>query len=147
MTDDLMVDLIATWIDPDLLWKAWMEALMKGPYQQGTAALLRDGKYCSLGVLCTTAGIPATVSVLANHASSFAGRRACLPDELAEFLNITHFGDFRHAVPALKRRIPREEYPAGSVVSLNDNAGWSFQEQARYLDKHRNNMRAYGYKS
>lgn len=34
----------------------WVAALRSGNFQQGTGRLLRDGKYCCLGVLCSVAG-------------------------------------------------------------------------------------------
>lgn len=32
--------------------KEWVDVLRSGEYEQGTAYLKRDGKYCCLGVLC-----------------------------------------------------------------------------------------------
>lgn len=41
---------------PKELLRLWLEALRSGKYVQGKGKLLRDGKYCCLGVLehCTT---------------------------------------------------------------------------------------------
>lgn len=33
----------------------WLAALRSGKYTQGTGSLLKDGKYCCLGVLCEVA--------------------------------------------------------------------------------------------
>lgn len=35
--------------------KKWVEALRSGDYEQGQERLVRDGKYCCLGVLCDLA--------------------------------------------------------------------------------------------
>lgn len=35
--------------------RQWVEALRSGKYEQGAGALLRDGRYCCLGVLCDLA--------------------------------------------------------------------------------------------
>jgi len=35
----------------------WVEALRSGKYEQGRGALLNDGKYCCLGVLCEVVGL------------------------------------------------------------------------------------------
>ena len=42
-------------MDPALKAK-WVEALRSGEYEQGRGALLRDGRYCCLGVLCVVSG-------------------------------------------------------------------------------------------
>lgn len=35
----------------------WIDALRSGKYEQGRGALLNDGKYCCLGVLCEVVGL------------------------------------------------------------------------------------------
>ncbi len=141
---ELMIDLTANWIDRDVLWEEWLHGLRRPTYQQGRVALLRDGYYCPLGVLCSVAGIRPTFPHGKDTAAQFAGRTSLLPEALAEFMNITDAGMFRHAVPAMHaRKVPRVEYPAGSIVSLNDTAQWSFVQIADYLKDHRSNMRSY----
>lgn len=39
------------------LLQKWLENLRSGEFQQGTAKLNNNGKYCCLGVLCETAGL------------------------------------------------------------------------------------------
>lgn len=36
----------------------WVDALLSGRYEKGEGYLLRDGKYCALGVLCDLMSIP-----------------------------------------------------------------------------------------
>ena len=141
--ESLLGDITLTWIDRNFLFDVWIEALRRGPYVQGFSALLKHGHYCPLGVLCSVAEIPFEYPRGPHSAASFAGRRASLPMPLAEFMDVTEWVDFRNAIPATKSVVPRVEYPAGSIVSLNDNARWSFNEIARYLEDHRTNLREY----
>lgn len=50
------MDKVITIKMPKELLRLWLEALRSGKYVQGKGKLLRDGKYCCLGVLehCTT---------------------------------------------------------------------------------------------
>lgn len=41
---------------PEDFKKQWIEALESGKYEQGTARLYTNGKYCCLGVACIVAG-------------------------------------------------------------------------------------------
>lgn len=141
--EQLMGDLLLNWINSDILWDAWISELRSGPYIQGFTALLRKGCYCPLGVLCSVAGIPATFRFGPEGAAQFAGRTGCLPDALAEFMGMDPYGAFNNAVPAFRRALPRDEYPAGSIISLNDTARWTFVAQAEYLASHRDNLKPY----
>lgn len=42
---------------PEDFKKRWVEALRSGEYKQGENTLLRDGKFCCLGVACVVAGV------------------------------------------------------------------------------------------
>lgn len=143
--DELIGDLTLTWMSNDILWDAWLEALRSGKYAQGHTALLRHGRYCPLGVLCSVADLRAEYPYGPEGAAYFLDVSSSLPAPLARFMDITFFGHFRNAVPAMRmRRVPREEYPAGSIVSLNDTAEWSFPAMAEYLAEHRDNMAPFG---
>jgi hypothetical protein len=82
-----------------------------------------------------------------SRPAAFAGRIGSLPSALAQFLDVSPHGGFKNAVPArYAKAYPHsqsKEYPAGSVVSLNDKAEWSFGMQATYLGAHRSNMLLY----
>lgn len=39
-----------------ILKAKWIKALLSGRYEQGKGSLVRDGRYCCLGVLCKVAG-------------------------------------------------------------------------------------------
>jgi hypothetical protein len=145
--EELLVDLVARWVDRDILWDEWLKALRSGRYRQGTRSLLREGCYCSLGVLCSVSDVMRPTYPWGRDASArFAGRVACLPEAICEFMDMDPYGMFLNAVPAFKLApaVPRMEYPAGSIISLNDTARWSFDAQAEYLREHRNNLRKYG---
>ncbi len=47
--------------------KEWVKALRSGDYEQGEGQLVRDGKYCCLGVLCEIIGMKQSKHIIDGH--------------------------------------------------------------------------------
>lgn len=58
------------------LKRKWVKALLSGKYEQGTHYFESDGKFCCLGVLCVSMGVPTTV----GYAGNWDAVDAVLPD-------------------------------------------------------------------
>lgn len=93
---------IATRMETDIrIWKCctpaearalWVTALRSGKYQQGQGALLRNGKYCCLGVACEVAiahGVPIS-RVLRGGDTLFGGAGEQLPGIVRDWLGLVN---------------------------------------------------------
>lgn len=142
--DEVKTALVNKWESYHILRSKWINALIRGPFRQGYKAMLRDGLYCPLGVLCSVAGLEAEFPFGPTRAARFNGLASALPTGLADFMRMTEYGDFRHAVPATWYvKVPRQEWPSGSIISLNDSARWTFRQIGEYLAAHETNLRSY----
>ena len=99
----------------------WVAALRSGEYEQGTSALLRDGKYCCLGVLCDIVDKDGWEEKN-NHTSyrlfKYGDTRedTTLPDGLRDKLNIT-------------------DTQICNVMTMNDSSNDDFNTIADYIEK------------
>jgi len=91
-------------------WKRkWVKALRSGTYQQGRAGFLRYlDDYCCLGVLCD----------IVDPGNSCEWKRKKLPPrEICETVGLPLWGDDTHL-----------------LVEANDEAEWTFNEIADYIE-------------
>lgn len=89
------------------LKKRWMKALRSGIFKQGRCALLSEGKYCCLGVLCHITKIPVMSS---NHTKS------------------TPYDDERKILGLSNVQVDR-------FTAMNDGQRLSFKQIAKRIEK------------
>lgn len=100
-------------------FELWIKALESGEYKQGRDYLLRNEKYCCLGVAC---------DLIINTKSRKVGEielERVLPENVAYFLGIDDTGSFLTPITHIG-----EEY--GSLAQLNDS-GVKFKTIARII--------------
>ena len=101
--------------------RKWIKALRSGQYLQGTGMLLRDNKYCCLGVLAHIAGIePVFRSKTSQNTGTFAGEDTTAPRAAMEFVGL-HDREGRHL---------NDEY----LTTMNDG-GSTFDEIADLIEQ------------
>jgi hypothetical protein len=94
---------------PKVFKRRWLKALRSGAYEKGTGSLLKDGKYCCLGVACEIGG----VTKITGH-SFISGFK--LPDKFPSMLE----GSI--GVP-------------GKLADLNDSKRLSFNKIADWIEE------------
>jgi hypothetical protein len=104
----------------------WIKALLSGEYKQGRHALLEDGRYCCLGVLCELAKQDGVrVSKKPGRGSdtrvAFGGRYGYLPAAVVQWSGL-----------------PNGTGSIGADLSLADcnDTGQSFKRIADIIEKH-----------
>jgi hypothetical protein len=134
--------------------KAWLEALRSGKFKQTTGKLKsRNGAYCCLGVACEVAGIPSVYQegeylygdpdilkaltdpkwdgMFDNALDYVRYDSTSLPPIAQEWLGVTDSG------PRLAKPIEvRPGVMETSLIELNDNYGWSFEQIADAVEKY-----------
>lgn len=91
----------------------WVKALRSGKYKQGQRTLLRDNKYCCLGVACVVAGVknvPRSPVI-----SEFSKRLSVLPEILKGGINYNRV--------------------VNKLVDMNDVRRKSFNEIADWIEE------------
>jgi hypothetical protein len=116
--------------------KKWHDALVSGYYEQGTGTLVRDSRYCCLGVACHEAikdGVTVLVEVddgeeygfeLINRDFSYTETDA-LPPEVRKWLGLS----IGEADPELLTK----EGAFVAAASLNDDRGYTFTQIAECI--------------
>lgn len=119
--------------------KAWLEALRSGSYKQTKGKLKsRNGSYCCLGVLCEVAGVPKVYdageyqygpleAVEKDEWSQYSA--TALPPVAQEWLGVST-SEPRLAKPVVVVDKYGDEEEITSLISLNDDYGWSFEQIA-----------------
>lgn len=114
---------IAEW---KVVRKEWVEALRSGKYEQGKGQLVKDGKYCCLGVLCEVIGMKKSKGT--NHAFTYYGDEYQLAPYTAlraVGLNDQH-GSYDYTDEGLDE---------GIALTERNDAGESFDEIADIIEK------------
>lgn len=120
--------------------KAWLEALRSGKYKQTTGKLKsRNGAYCCLGVLCEVAEVPKKFNGFdytygPEDGKSWKDRSSTsLPTQAMEWLGVT-ISEPKLAKPVTitKGGIERQ---VSSLITLNDDYGWSFAQIADAIEE------------
>ncbi|RWL14841.1 MAG: hypothetical protein EOR57_31340 [Mesorhizobium sp.] len=91
--------------------KLWVEALRSGRYEQTKSTLVDSRGYCCLGVACVVAGKQ--------------------DDEISDFTNLSDFKDVRKFFGI---RDYDGDFYGGSLVCLNDDAGYTFEQIAEVIE-------------
>jgi len=103
--------------------KKWVAALRSGKYPQGKSWLLKDGKYCCLGVACELAAQTGLTSSPSHpqfkNVVTFDGEDAFLPSSVRKWLGLVE-------VDGAPKNGP-------SLVDLNDK-GKTFEEIADFIE-------------
>jgi len=103
----------------------WLAALRSGDYVQGNTFLLKDGKYCCLGVLCELA---------AKDNSRIIVGPGDRDDSIA-------FDSFANTVPIsvmsqlITHNLPLYDVMWGTAIRMNDKERKTFPEIADYLER------------
>ena len=98
--------------------KKWTKALRSEVYKQGTEALMLDGFYCCLGVLCVVAGIKPDSSRQLGGWERFHGEYKVAPKAAMEFVGLADSSG---------------GFGSGALVRMNDG-GCTFSEIADMVD-------------
>lgn len=127
--------------------RLWLEALRSGQYAQGKEHLLKDGRYCCLGVACSiyqkVNGNPLTIKTLPKTQYRPEGVVAFyrdgiddpeekdlpsfLPPDVQKWLGLSSKeGTFEKATPAT-------EYKR-KLWELNDMENWTFEQLANFIE-------------
>ena len=140
--------------------KAWIEALRSRKFRQTKGKLKsRNGSYCCLGVACEVAEVPevyvagdyiygdhevldfykkylSDTAEWGAHPEGYYDRHSStgLPLAAQEWLGVTEEGP-RLASPVVVVEAG-EEIEVDSLIDLNDNHGWSFEQIADAVEKY-----------
>lgn len=104
----------------------WTAALRSGDYQQGRGGLLKDGKYCCLGVLCDIAvqeGVLAEPTVAGEDGWFFFDGAGSLPP-----LSVSEWAGLPSPSPMIGTAVPDR------ASEWNDSYAASFTEIADMID-------------
>jgi hypothetical protein len=110
--------------------KKWIEALRSGDYEQGKGQLKFGDKYCCLGVLCEIAVKENIIEKYEHNNKSCYGEEhqlAYLPKKIEVWVGL----DYNPKIIINNNGYNKEV----SLVSLNDDYGYSFKEIADVLEK------------
>lgn len=99
------------------LQKKWVEALKSGDFKQGKAVLLRDDRYCCLGVACEVVGEKNIVN------------KTLLP------LTVEEKFRFRNEMGVLKHSKESRKGFAYFNLAIANDAGETFQAIAEFVEK------------
>lgn len=103
--------------------KLWIDALRSGLYQQTVGHLNQGDNYCCLGVACEVyqqeVGDLTIVRSAIDGIRSYDGDPKLLPEKVRKWLGLTANDG---------------AYEEGSLVSLNDSRGYSFEDIADLIE-------------
>lgn len=104
----------------------WVPALRSGKYEQTKEVLHDENGYCCLGVACSLIPeIPKIVKTAGKHFTViYDGRSEDLGSAAKDHIGISNIGTFS----------PMHE-ECGSLVELNDDLRWTFQEIADFIEE------------
>ena len=108
----------------------WLEALRSGKYKQATGALRHltkdEEKFCCLGVACEISGLDDWID------DCYLGEDSHLPFEVVSWLGmISCDGSILDENNAVEK---------SSLVQLNDEAGYNFDQIAEFITDHREEL-------